>query len=163
MSARVRIWAFDKYDSESALYTPAMETRVPLIAARSTTRPGKLTPTQAGITLSRKGVAITAFGSNPDGEGTILRLWEQGGRSEEVTVRLPANAQFRTALPVNLRGEKIGEAQTIENGVLKSELHAYAPVSFILKIPSRAASFTICVPVPVGIGRTCPSILRFSM
>jgi len=133
MSARVRIWAFDKYDSESALYTPAMETRVPLIAARSTTRSGKLPLTQAGITLSRKGVAITAFGSNPDGEGTVLRLWEQGGKSDEVTVRLPANAQFKTALPVNLRGEKVGEAQTIENGILRCQLRAYAPASFILK------------------------------
>ena len=42
-----------------------------------------------GIELSRKGIAETAFGPNPDGEGTLLRLWELAGASGSLTVRLP--------------------------------------------------------------------------
>ena len=51
MTSRVRLWAFDKFNSEASLYTPGMETRIPLAAARSTTRPGKLPTTQPGLAL----------------------------------------------------------------------------------------------------------------
>jgi len=131
MESRVRLWAFDKFASESALYTPAMESRLPLLAARSTSRPGKLAPTQAGITLSRKGVMVTAFGKNPDGPGTLLRLWEQGGVAGELGVTLPGN--FRAATPVNLRGERTGPSAKIDHGVLTLGLGRYAPASFVLE------------------------------
>jgi len=133
MSARVRIWAFDKFESESALYTPAMETRVPLQVSSSKVKNGQLPVTQPGITLSRKGVNVTAFGPNPDGDGTLLRVWEQGGITGNLLVTLPKGATFTEAQPVNLRGEKIGIVLNIVNGILSFELRAYAPVSFILK------------------------------
>jgi alpha-mannosidase len=132
MTSRVRLWAFDKFASEPALYSPAMEARVPLAAARSTAPPGKLPPAQAGIALSRKGVAVTAFGPNPDGAGTLLRVWEQGGVGGEITVNLPAGAPFKTAIPVTLRGEKTGEPIKIEEGKLTFSLRAYAPASYLL-------------------------------
>ena len=132
MTSRVRLWAFDKFASEAALYSPAMEARVPLAAARSTANPGKLPPTQAGIVLSRKGVAVTAFGPNPDGSGTLLRVWEQGGVGGELTVTMPAGAPFKTATPVTLRGEKTGEPVRIEEGNLTLSLRAYAPASYLL-------------------------------
>jgi len=131
MVSRVRIWAFDRFDPESALYSPSMEARVPLAAARSTARPGKLPPMQAGISLSRKGVAITAFGPNPDGPGTVLRLWEQGGRSGRLVVTLPG--RFETAEPINLRGERLGPSIPIRKGELQLDLGAYAPASFLLR------------------------------
>jgi len=109
-----------------------METRIPLAAARSTARPGKLPPVQAGISLSRKGVAVSAFGPNPDGAGTILRLWEQGGTSGELMVTLPSGAVFANATPVNLRGETIGSPIPIRDGKFGFELGAYAPASFVL-------------------------------
>ena len=130
-SARVRLWAFDKFDSEAALFTPAMETRQPLLAARSTGKAGKLPVAQAGIQLSRMGVAVTAFGPNPDGPGTVLRLWEQGGKSGDVTATLPAG--YKTATPVNLRGEKMGEPIALAEGRLAVALKAYAPSSFVLE------------------------------
>ena len=34
-----------------------------------TARPGKLPPARAGVELSRRGVLVTAFGPNPDGDG----------------------------------------------------------------------------------------------
>lgn len=131
MMARVRLWAFDKFNSESALYSPALETRVPLAAARTTARPGKLPPMQSGITLSRKGVAVTAFGPNPDGAGTVLRVWEQAGVSGKLAITLPKH--FISATPVSLRGTKIGEALTIIAGEVTIDLRAYAPASFVLE------------------------------
>ena len=131
MSARVRLWAFDRFDSESGLFSPAMETRVPLAAARSTARPGNLPPTQPGITLARGGVAVTAFGPNPDGPGTLLRLWEQAGTSGPLGIALPRT--FRSATPVNLRGQKLGAPFAIPGGAMTVNIHAYAPASFVLE------------------------------
>lgn len=131
MESRVRIWAFAHYATESALYTPSMEARMPLLAARSTARPGKLPPTQAGIIVSRRGVVVTAFGKNPDGPGTLLRVWEQAGHSGELTVAIPGKFQHATA--VNLRGERAGAPLTISNGELTFNLPSYAPASFVLE------------------------------
>ena len=133
MSARVHIWTFEKFAPEYSLYTPSMETRVPLQVACSKVKNGKLPVTQQGISLSRKGVTVTAFGPNPDGDGIILRVWEQGGITGKLEVILPIGAKFATAVPVSLRGEKCGEPVQITNGRLSFDLHAYAPVSFILK------------------------------
>jgi alpha-mannosidase len=131
MTSRVRLWAFDRFDPESALYSPAMETRVPLAAARSTGRPGPLPPAKAGIALSRRGVAVTAFGPNPDGTGTLLRVWEGGGATGELVVTLPD--RFVTATPISLRGERIGESIAVTGGTFRFNLSAYAPASFVLE------------------------------
>ncbi len=132
MSARVRLWTFDKFNTESSLYTPAMETRVPLQIAASKVKNGRLPVTQQGISLSRKGVNVSAFGPNPDGEGTIFRVWEQGGITGKLEVTLPSGARFTSAQPVTLRGEKHGEPLPVKGGKLLFDLHAYAPASFIL-------------------------------
>ena len=65
---------------------------------------GKLPNTMAGPTVSRSGVLVTAFGQNPDGPGTLLRVWDQTGQTGELVVTLPGN--FKTATTVNLRGKK---------------------------------------------------------
>ena len=132
-SSRVRLWTFDKFQSEPALYSPSMETHTPLRVARSTCKPGILPAAQAGIILSRKGVAVTAFGENPDGEGLIFRLWEQGGVPGKLTVNLPKGMKAIKATPVNLRGETTGKPVTIKNGLLEIRLGAYAPASFVLE------------------------------
>jgi hypothetical protein len=133
MTSTIRLWAFDQFNAESCLYTPAMENRVPVAAARSVAHPGKLPPAQAGITLSRKGVAVSAFGPNPDGKGIILRVWEQTGTTGELTVTLPTVAKFVTATPVTLRGQNTGEPLKVADDKLTFNLKAYAPVSFILE------------------------------
>ena len=132
LSSRVRLWTFAKYQTETSLYTPAMEARVPLSAAPASYKAGTLPPGQAGIVLSRKGIAVTAFGPNPDGPGTILRLWEQTGTSGEVTVTLPQRYDGSQAIPVNLRGEKTGDPVSLASARLKFKMAAYAPVSFVL-------------------------------
>jgi alpha-mannosidase len=133
MSARVRIWSYDKFNTESSLYTPAMEARVPLQVACSKAKHGKLPVTQSGISLSRKGVALSAFGPNPDGEGTVLRVWEQSGIKGNLEITLPTGSNFTTAIPVTLRGEQSGKPVRISNDKLSFNLPSYTPVSFILK------------------------------
>lgn len=138
MTAKVRIWSINNFNSEGSLFTPAMETRVPLIAASSKVKNGRLPVTQAGISLSRKGIAVTAFGPNPDGKGTVLRLWEQAGITSKLEVTLPWGNKFRFAFPVNLRGEASGTPSEIINGKFSVRIQAYAPSSFILKDEKEA-------------------------
>jgi hypothetical protein len=131
---RFRIWSFDKYDAEKALITPSLEMRYPVhtISVHAPT-PGKLPLEQRGISISRPGVMLTAFGANPDGEGTLLRLWEQTGVSGKLTLELPEGNELTRATPVNLRGEKTGKSMQIRDAELTFEIGAYAPVSFVLE------------------------------
>ena len=107
--------------------------RYPVQTASVDAPAGKLPPKQAGLSVSRPGVLVTAFGANPDGEGRLLRVWEQAGVSGKLTVELPKGTKAATATPVNLRGEKTGQAKSIRSNKLNFDLGAYAPASFLLK------------------------------
>jgi hypothetical protein len=80
-----------------------------------------------------KGVWITAFGPDPDGQGTLLRLWEQSGEHGKCKIELPANSSFTTAIPCDLRGQAALEAIKINNHQFSADVHSYQPQSFILK------------------------------
>src|SRR6185369_12711275 len=95
------------------------------VAAFADGKAGTLPVTQAGVTLSRKGVRVTAFCPNPDGAGTVLRLWEQAGASGEITVTLPPGMKATKAKPVTLRGEAEGEAVNIKDGQFTVTLGAW--------------------------------------
>jgi len=130
-SSRVRLWTFDaKTNPNAILATPALEARNPLLAVATTGSGGKLPAKQSGLSVSRRGVLVTAFGANPDGAGTLLRVWEQSGQSGKLAVTLPG--KFSTATPVNLRGENSGKPIAINSGKLAFNLPAYAPASFVL-------------------------------
>jgi hypothetical protein len=132
-SEKVRIWPVDKQSKTVPnLVQNAWEARLPLLTGVAEGTAGKLPLKKKGIAISRGGVLLTAFGENPDGKGTILRLWEQGGSSAAVQVTLPKEALFTQATPVNLRGEVIGKSIKIINGSFAFDLKAYAPVSFVL-------------------------------
>jgi hypothetical protein len=94
---------------------------------------GKLPVTQPGISLSRKGVAVSAFGPNPDGEGTVLRVWEQAGITGELEVVLPEVFKYQSVQPVDLRGRTISRPVEVKGNSLFFELNAYAPASFIFQ------------------------------
>jgi hypothetical protein len=113
--------------------TPALEARNPLLAVATSGAGGKLASEQAGLTTSRKGVLVTAFGANPDGPGTLLRLWEMAGTAGELSIILPAGAKFSTVTPVNLRGEKLGNPIAIVDRKIVLNLGAFEPVSLILR------------------------------
>lgn len=131
-STRVRIWSFDKYNPESSLITPSLESRYPLRAAIGSGPAGKLAPTREGLHLSRKGILVTAFGANPDGPGTVLRLWEMAGQSGAVTVMLPPECKAAHVQPVNLRGVPQGKPIAVSDGKFSFDLVRYAPASFVL-------------------------------
>jgi alpha-mannosidase len=133
-SSRVRLWPTVKGASlAQSLIVPSWEARLPLLGALADGPAGKLPPSQAGLSLSRTGVLVTAYGANPDGPGTLLRVWEQAGAAGDLTVTLPAGAHFTTARPVNLRGEKVGDPIRFADGKLALNLRAYAPASFVLE------------------------------
>jgi alpha-mannosidase len=89
--------------------------------------------------LSRPGVQVTAFGPNPDGAGTILRLWELAGRSGLCAVRLPGRLPATQAQPVDLRGRPTGAAVPIRDGGFDLELKAFAPISLRLETAANLA------------------------
>ena len=128
---RVRIWSKPKDEQTVANLTKkSWEARLPLLIGSAEGEAGKLKKTEQGLSLSRDGVLVTAFGENPDGEGTILRLWEQAGNSGKCTVFLPEGMEASSVQPVNLRGEKQGKPIEVKNGEFSFYLKKYAPASF---------------------------------
>ena len=78
-------------------------------------------------------MAVTAFGSSPESRDTLLRLWEQAGISGKLTVTLPKGLNASRAIPVDLRGEKMGASIAITDDTLAVELRAYAPATLLLR------------------------------
>lgn len=148
-TSRVRLWAIQHYAAEPALITPSLEARNPLLAAVSDGPPGALPPSRRGLELSRKGISVSAYGSNPDGSGTVLRLWEQAGKSGTVSVRLPEGSSTSQAQPVDLRGRPVGKPIPVRNNSFKVEVGAFAPVSLVLNQPARQAEQVTVADKPI--------------
>jgi alpha-mannosidase len=132
-SARVRLWPVAHFDAEKDLVTPSEEIREPLQAGLCNYKAGTLPPVKNGITLSRKGIAVTAFGPNPDGDGTLLRLWELAGTGGNCTVKLPEAMHVNSVQPVDLRGQTTGNAIPVTGHAFSVSLGAFAPASFVVK------------------------------
>ncbi len=132
-SSRVRIWAVDEYDSCEDLTSSCWEGRCRLEAGFFDGQAGHLRASQSGIEVSRKGVLLTAFGPNPDGQGLVLRLWEEGGRDGECTVTLPGGLQVDEVQPCDLRGRAVGEPIDVRDGKFSFRLGHFATFSVILK------------------------------
>ena len=130
-NSRVRLWVVKGGGAEEDLITPSWEARAPLIAASADGPGGRLPAERSGLELSRRGVLVTNFAPDPYSGQTLLRVWEHAGASGDLTVGLPGN--FKTATPVNLRGEKAGEPLAVRNGKFKFNLRAFAPGSFRLR------------------------------
>jgi hypothetical protein len=133
-SNRVRFWPLLNEKTSESLAVQSMEARLPLLAASANSKTGTLPKTFTGLTLSRQGVLVTAFGNDPDGNpGTLLRVWEQAGNGGELLVSLPKGMKASKASPANLRGVKTGEPITIKDGTFSLNLGAYAPASFVIE------------------------------
>ncbi len=133
LTSRVRIWSIDRYDPEKSLITPSLEARYPMIAEIVDGAGGKLVANQKGLELSRKGVLVTAFGDNPDGRGTLLRVWEHAGDSGSCKITLPEGMNVGFAQPVDLRGRPIGEKIKVKRGKFKVDVRTFAPVSLVME------------------------------
>ena len=147
-SASLRVYPVaEGADEEQAVFTPAWEIRQPCVAvyaagndlaaknakgAKNGRASNPLPAATSGVCVSRKGVRVTAFCPNPDGRGTVLRVWEQAGKSGEITVSLPKGIKVTEARPVNLRGERTGEPIAVKDGKFSFELGAWSPKSFVL-------------------------------
>ena len=132
-NARFYIWSIDQYSNAPSIVTPSEELRNPLLAALANGKGGKLALNSQGINITEKGILVTAFGKNRDGEGDLIRLWEQNGVNTKCVVTLPKESLYKLAQPCNLRGEKHGKAIAVIAHSFGAELNAYQPVSFILK------------------------------
>lgn len=140
-TSRVRVWAVvPGADAAESLVTPSLEARAPLQSFVAEGPAGELPATGTGLGLSRPGVQVTAFGPNPDGTGTILRLWELAGQSGRCAVRLPGRFPATSAQPVDLRGRPIGAAVPIREGGFEVELKAFAPTSLRLETAATLAA-----------------------
>jgi len=131
-TSRVRLWSIDRHDSESDLITPSWEARLPLLAAAFDGPAGSLPPSRTGLQLSRKGVLVTAFGPNPDGQGTILRLWEQVGGDGPCEVRLPEGLNPAFVRRCDLRGRIQGEPIPVLDGQFQVPVTHYAPTTLLI-------------------------------
>lgn len=136
-SANVRIWAVSRADYEASLITPSSETRNPLVGAYSDAQDGSLPTEKTGVELSAKGVQVTSFGPNIDGDGTVLRLWEQSGKDQKVTVTLPKELKATKVTPLNLRGEQTGRAIKVKNNKFEVEIGKNAPYSVKLDYETK--------------------------
>jgi hypothetical protein len=132
-TSRVRIWPVENADAEAALVTPSAEARFPLLAGFADGPAGKLPASRGGVAVSRRGVMVTAFGSNPDGPGTLLRLWEQAGTSGACDVQFPAGMTVTKAQRIDLRGRPIGTPIPVRDSRLTVPLQAFAPATYLIE------------------------------
>ena len=133
LSSTIYLWSFSEYENEKSLITPVEETRVPLVGSYSVSGGGNAPVEASGIVLSEKGILVTAFALDADGDSSVLRLWEQAGRDVRCLVTLPEGNESTTAIVCNLRGEPSGKKIKIKNGRFAVDMKAYQPASFILQ------------------------------
>ncbi|MCC6288345.1 MAG: DUF5054 domain-containing protein [Chitinophagaceae bacterium] len=132
-SERVRVWPIGKGEpTVSNLVQNAWEARLPLLTGVADGEAGKLPLSKSGITVSRKGILITAYGDNPDGKGIIIRLWEQAGIAGKCTVNFTAGTKAKVVVPIDLRGTITGKKIMVSNGTFSFNLGKYAPASFLV-------------------------------
>ncbi|GAB1359289.1 hypothetical protein MASR1M31_10710 [Porphyromonadaceae bacterium] len=84
------------------------------------------------MAVSQPGVYVTAFA--PTDTGSLLRLWDQTGKTQQVTITLPQGSKYTQAQWCNLRGVPVeGKVSRIENGKFTVEIGKNEPLTFMLK------------------------------
>lgn len=132
-STRFYIWSVDHYSNEASIITPSEEIRNPLMVEMVHGPAGETPVTAHGVSLSEKGVLVTYFGENINGEGNLIRLWEQSGKETRCKVTLPQGHSYKMAFPCNLRGEKTGNSISLNKDSFEVRLKGNQPASFILE------------------------------
>ena len=152
ISASFVLWTFEKYDNETALVTPSLETLT--LNNPTTVSPNVLPEGTKGISLNRKGIYVTAFGPDPDSNDLMLRMWEMVGKGKsnpEVVVRFPEELIVKEAVPCDLLGRPIADAIPVIDHCLKVNVGPYQPVNLkIIKADSRK---TLLFLIDEGLGR----------
>ena len=136
-SSRVRLWTVGPEDGIDRMLEPSWEARTAIMAASADGKAGPLPSTRAGLSLSRPGILMSAFGPDPDGDGGVLRLWEQMGSEEPCTVVLPDGFDIDALQPADLRGRPSGEPIQVADRTFTLQMHKYAPVSLLFRFPDK--------------------------
>jgi alpha-mannosidase len=132
-SARFYVWPFKQYDAATSLVIPAEELATPFYAIMASGAPGGRPLVYAGVEVTEKNIAVTAFGPAENGNGVLLRLWETAGRRVTCGVKLPDGSTFRTATPVDLRNRKTGDEIAIVARQFSIVCRANRPMTLILR------------------------------
>ena len=135
LTSRVRIWGVDAPD-EANLLVPALEAKSEGVVAVIPSGHGgeqTLPASLEGIRLSEDGFRITSMGPDAGGSGDLLRIWNMQGADREVTVYLPRKSRYTQAIPVNLRGERVGEPFPVVRNQWTFTARRNAPHSFVLQ------------------------------
>jgi hypothetical protein len=134
-TARVRLWEAEGGDAAETLVVPAAEARTPHAAGFAAGPGGQLAAVQRGLEVTSPGTLVTAFGPNPDGAGTILRLWECAGHGGVCDIHLPDGCPAATAQSVDLRGQPQGASVAIQDGQFRATVEPFAPTTLLLPAP----------------------------
>jgi hypothetical protein len=131
-SSSFYIWPVNNYSNETSVVTPSEEQRMPLLAAYSNYSDRSVPVMQKGIEVSMKSIQLTAFKPWKEKDTYLLRIWEQAGEQGQCQLHLPESLSVKSAVPVNLRGEVIGDSVEIKNNILKVDVTQWKPYSFVL-------------------------------
>jgi alpha-mannosidase len=134
-TSRVRLWALDSERIDQSLVVGALEARYPLCAAVTDGPGGPLPTMRQGVRVSCPGVLVTALGTSPDGDGTLVRLWDHAGRPGECTIDVPAALAAQSARHVDLRGSRLDVPVLQASDTLSVTIKPMAPVSLIFDPP----------------------------
>jgi hypothetical protein len=132
-SARFYLWDIEEFQNAKSLIIPSEEFRSPLRGVIGTGLAGEHPALASWIKTSMKGVQLSSFYKNPQGEGYILRLWEQSGELGTCTVEMAFDKPFKRAIPVNLRGQFPGKEIPIKEGKFNIQINPYQPVTLLLQ------------------------------
>jgi alpha-mannosidase len=131
-TSRVRIWHSGDYEDGKDLQAASRTFRMPLVAIAAAGGGGDLPAHASGLELSREDVFLTAFGRNPFGEDTILRLWEQSGKDGSVDIVFPPALAPSALQPCDLYSRPNGDAIAVKNGRCTVTIRRNAPATFLL-------------------------------
>lgn len=135
-SSRIRVWSVsEEIDTDKALTIPSLEARMPLQACRGTLKDASSRGIegQSGILVSQPGVIVTAFGRNSLSDQLILRLWNMNRTEKNTLVSLPGNKNVSQVIPINLRGEVLGDPLPVRDQKFHINIPGFSPVSFIVR------------------------------
>lgn len=132
-STKMFLWSIRDYENGISLIIPSEEFRSPLKGVLVSSKGGNIPSARAGISISSRGIVVTAFGHDPFGKGTILRLWEQSGIGSTCKIILPEGIIFTKAIPCNLRSEKTGNPISLKGNSFETEIGPWSPASFLLE------------------------------
>lgn len=128
-TSSVRIWAYSRTIEGERLQPPSWEARQGCWASFADGPGGSLPPSRKGLDVGRGGALVTAFGSNPDGPGRILRLWSPV--FDKFAIELPEGLNAEGAQLVDLRGRPLKDPVTVSGREIAFSVPTYGPYTIL--------------------------------